>query len=36
MTGGMVGAVPVISWTEDGEPRAARWHLESGTPRGYR
>ncbi|MFZ6648353.1 methyltransferase [Undibacterium sp. TJN25] len=23
---------PVISWTEDGETRSARWHSESGSP----
>ncbi len=32
MTDGMVSAVPVISWIEDDETRAARWHSESGTP----
>lgn len=23
---------PVVCWSEDGEPRSARWHSESGTP----
>ena len=27
-----VSAPAVVEWTEDGEPRSARWHSESGTP----
>jgi len=27
-----VSDYPVISWTEDGETRSARWHSESGSP----
>ena len=26
-----MSSFPVIEWTEDGEPRSARWHSESGT-----
>ena len=31
LAGGVVSASQVISWTEDGESRSARWHSESGT-----
>jgi hypothetical protein len=28
----VVNDTPIISWTEAGEPRSARWHSENGTP----